>query len=421
MAGKLCVAVVSPFLDKRHGTERCVLEQVKRLAGEHGYQIHLYCQRVEDIARLGTFGSEAKSIGQGTEPSGSAGVAPSGRILWHRVSDIPGPHLMKYLWWFFANRLRRWRDQRFGLLRHDLVYSPGINCLDADVIVVHIVFHEFHRLVRDELRLANVPLRIWPRALHRRLYYRLIMALEKRIYSNPRVALAAVSGLTAGELLRFFGRSDVQVIPNAIDLHTFNPEIRLTRRAEARRHLQYNEEDFVLLLIGNDWKKKGLGALLEAVARCKDLPFRVLVVGRDERVPYDETIQRVGLEGRVQFADPSADVVRFYAAADAYAGPSLLDDFGLPPAEAMACGLPVITSAKSGVSEMVADGRDGFVLRDPKDAAELARILRVVYEHPELRRKVGETAAVTAQQFRWERNVQQTKELLERAWNRKNS
>ncbi len=421
MAGNLCVAVVSPFLDKRHGTERCVLEQVERLAGEHGYQIHLYCQRVEDIAKLGTFGSEAKSIGQGTEPSGSGGVAASGRILWHRVSDIPGPHLMKYLWWFFANQLRRWRDQRFGGARCDLVYSPGINCWDADVIVVHIVFHEFHRLVRDELRLANVPLRAWPRVLHRRFYYRLIMALEKRVYSNPRVVLAAVSELTASELLRFFGRGDAQVIPNGIDLNTFNPQACRTRRAAARQHLQFNEEDFVLLLIGNDWKKKGLDALLEAVARCGDLLFRVLVVGRDDPAPYKAAVQRLGLQGRVQFADPSADVVRFYAAADAYAGPSLLDDFGLPPAEAMACGLPVITSVKSGVSEMVADGRDGFVLRDPKDAAELARILRSVYADPALRCQVGENAARTAQQFRWERNVQQTKELLERAWNRRNS
>ena len=411
MAGKLCVAVVSPFLDKRHGTERCVLEQVERLAGEHGYQVHLYCQRVEDVPGLQSFDSEA----------GPNGSAAAGRILWHRIPDIPGPHLVKYLWWFLANRLRRWRDQRFGGLRYDLVYSPGINCWDADVIVVHIVFHEFHRLVRDELRLEKIPLRTWPRALHRRLYHRLIMALEKRIYSNPRVALAAVSGLTARELFRFFGRSDVEVIPNAIDLRAFNPEVRRSRRAEARRHWQYNEEDFVLLLIGNDWKKKGLNALLEAAARCGDLPFRVLVVGGDDRVPYKAAVQRLGLQGRVQFADPSTDVLQFYAAADTYAGPSLHDSFALPPAEAMACGLPVITSANNGGSQMVADRRNGFVLRDPKDAAELARILRSVYEDPDLRRQVGEDAARTAQQYRWERNAQQTKELLERAWNLKNS
>jgi len=411
MGGKLCVAVVSPFLDKRHGTERCVLEQVERLAGEHGYQIHLYCQRVEDIPGLESFNSEA----------GPDGTAAAGRILWHRISDIPGPHLVKYLWWFLANRFRRWRDQRSGRLRYDLVYSPGINCWDADVIVVHIVFHEFHRLVRDELRFARVPLWTWPRALHRRLYYRLIMALEKRIYSNPRVALAAVSGLTARELLRFFGRGDVQVIPNAIDLRAFNPEVRRSRRAEARRHWQYNEDDFVLLLIGNDWKKKGLNTLLEAAAQCEDLPFRVLVVGRDERVPYAATIQRLGLQGRVRFANPSADVMQFYAVADAYVGPSLLDDFGLPPAEGMACGLPVVTSASSGVSEMITDGRDGFVLRDPKDAADLARLLRFLYEDSDVRREVGENAARKAQQFSWERNVQQTKELLERAWDLKNS
>ena len=421
MAGNLCVAVVSPFLDKRHGTERCVLEQVERLAREHGYQIHLYCQRLEDVAVPGTFGGESSTARHAGGAHGSGSDAVTGGILWHRISDIPGPHLVKYLWWFFANGLRRWQEQRFSGTRCDLVYSPGINCWDADVIIVHIVFHEFHRLVRDELHLANIPLRAWPRALHRRLYYRLIMALEKRVYSNPRVVLAAVSELTASELRRFFGRGDVQVIPNAIDLNTFHPQACRIRRAAARRHLRFNEEDFVLLLIGNDWKKKGLNILLEAVARCRDLPFRVLVVGGDDRAPYEPAVQRLGLQGRVRFADPSADVLQFYAAADTYVGPSLHDSFALPPAEAMACGLPVITSANNGGSQMVADCRNGFVLRDPKDAAELARILRSIYAEPALRRQVGENAARTAQQFRWERNVQQTKELLERAWNRRNS
>ena len=49
MPDKRCIAVVSPFLDKRHGTERCVAEQVERLAQEYGYEVHVYSQRVEDM------------------------------------------------------------------------------------------------------------------------------------------------------------------------------------------------------------------------------------------------------------------------------------------------------------------------------------------------------------------------------------
>lgn len=417
MAAKPCIAVVSPFLDKRHGTERCIVEQIERLARQHGYDVHLYCQRVEDIEGL-----EEPSRRNAQPQPGQRGSseAPPGRIVWHKVSDIPGPHLVKYLWWFLANQYRRRRDQKSLGLRYALVYSPGINCWDADAIMIHIVFHEFHRLVGEELRLRGIPLRAWPRAIHRRLYYRLIMALEKQIYSDTDVTLAAVSNLTAGEVRRIFNRQDVHVIPNAVDLDTFNPVARQKRRGEVRRQMGFAEKDFVLLLVGNDWKKKGLIYLLQAAARCPDLPLKVLVAGGDHPAPYEIALARLGLTGRVRFAQPSADVVQFYAAADAYVGPSLHDSFALPPAEAMACGLPVITSASNGGSEMITDAADGFVLQDPKDVDTLAGMIRRLASCPDLRLRLGENAARTAQQYRWERNARQTQELLEAVITRKN-
>ena len=77
-----------------------------------------------------------------------------------------------------------------------------------------------------------------------------------------------------------------------------------------------------------------------------DLPCKVLIVGHDDHVAYNKTICDLGLQARVQFVEPAKDVIQFYAAADTYAGPSLHDSFALPPAEAMACGLPVITTAQ---------------------------------------------------------------------------
>jgi UDP-glucose:(heptosyl)LPS alpha-1,3-glucosyltransferase len=341
--------------------------------------------------------------------------------VWHKVSDIPGPHLLKYLWWFLANQYRRRRDEKSLGLRYGLVYSPGINCWDADAIMIHIVFHEFRRLVGDELRLRGIPLRAWPRAIHRQLYYRLIMALEKKIYSNSEVTLAAVSNLTAGEVRRLFNRQDVQVIPNAVDVDTFNPAARRKRRSEVRRQMGFAENDFVLLLVGNDWKKKGLIYLLQAAARCPDLPLKVLVVGRDHPAPYEMALARLGLTGRVRFVQSSGDVVQFYAAADAYVGPSLHDSFALPPAEAMACGLPVITSASNGGSEMITDAGDGLVLQNPKDVDTLAGMIRRLASCPDLCLRLGENAARTAQQYRWERNARQTQELLEAVITRKNA
>ncbi len=75
----------------------------------------------------------------------------------------------------------------------------------------------------------------------------------------------------------------------------------------------------------------------------------------------------IALSKHVTFLPPSPDVLKFYAAADAYVGPSLEDAYGLPVLEAMACGLPVLASSHAGVSEIIDDGINGIILRDPRN------------------------------------------------------
>lgn len=403
------LAVVSPFLDRHHGTERCVAEQIERLARLHNWEIHLYCQRVEQVDEL-----------REGFPRGVPGEALPG-IFWHKVREFPGPHLVRYLCWFAANHYRRWRDFRSGAVRPDVVYSPGINCFNADAIAVHIIFGSFYQRVRSELSFRKLPVRMWLRSLHRRFYYQLIMFLENCIYRNAEVSLAAVSQRTRRSLQTEFQRHDVTVILNAVDTATFSPQARVERRLAAREKFGFGEGDFVLLLIGNDWKDKGLDCLLDAMAMEAELPLRLLLVGQDDRSSCLSRIKRLGIEGKVVFSKPFADVLSFYAAADIYVGPSLDDAFGLPVLEAMACGLPAITSAQSGVSELVTDSTDGFVLKEAFDCGTLAQLLRLLHEQPELRARIGERAAQTAKQHTWDRNALQMKTFLEAALQRKRS
>jgi glycosyltransferase involved in cell wall biosynthesis len=396
----LRLAVVSPFLDRQHGTELCIIEQIERLASEHHWEIHLYSQRVQDVLGL-------RPVPEFIENS-------PGFIFWHKVSALPGPHLLNYLWWFFANHWQRWRDRRFGRVRPDLVYSPGINCLNADVIVVHIVFHAFYERVRPELALHRVPLQGWPRAIHRKLYYKLIMFLERKIYCDPGVRLVAVSHLLAKHLESHFRRTDVTVIPNAVDTLRFAEATRLARRCASRQSLHFAENEFVLLLIGNDWKNKGLGALLRACALLTDLPLRLLVVGSDDPIFFQPLVEEVRMQDRLRFEASSSDVLSFYAAADLYVGPSLEDSFGLPILEAMACGLPVIASAHAGASEMICDGETGFILHDPQDHLQLAHLIRRMHAEEELRLEMGKAASRHVHaNCNWEENTEKTRELLE--------
>jgi UDP-glucose:(heptosyl)LPS alpha-1,3-glucosyltransferase len=396
----LRLAVISPFLDRQHGTELCITEQIERLARKDHWSIELYSQKISQLN-----GVRLASAVSPNEP---------GIIRWHQVSGIPGPHLLKYLWWFFANYWQRRRDKRSGRVRPDLVYSPGINCPDADVIVVHIVFHEFYERVRSELALRRLPVLIWPRVVHRKLYYKLAMFLERTIYSNPGVRLIAVSSLVAGQLKSHFQREDVTVIPNAVDTLRFTVEARMGKRDASRQTLSYGERDFVLLLIGNDWKTKGLDTLLRAAALLKDLPLRMLVVGNDEPSLYRPLVDQLALQDRVRFAKPSLDVVSFYAAADLYVGPSLGDSFGLPILEAMACGLPVIASPNAGASEILRDAQTGFILRDPQDQVELASLIRRIQADDTLRLSMGTVAShYVMANCSWDDNTEKTRQLLE--------
>ena len=398
------LAVISPFLDRRHGTERVVSELIERLARDYGCQIDVYSQCVEDLPLMPLDGMP------------QAGV---GCIRWHRVVSIPGPHLLQYMWWLVANTFQRWWDVRFKKLSPDLVFSPGVNAWDADVIQVHIVFEEFYQRVRLQLLFRHAPPASWPRLLHRRLYYGLARWLERRIYRRKQVSLAAVSGMVVAQLGSYFGRHDAVSIPNGVDVKLFAPQARLQRRSAARADLNLLPVTFALLLIGNDWRNKGLQTLIEALNECRDLPLQLLVVGRDDARPFEAAIQGLGLLDRVIFLAPSKDVMKFYAAADAYVGVSLEDAYCLPVIEAMASGLPVIASTNAGVSEVINDGLNGLLLRGPTNVVELAGLIRRLVNDRSLREQLAGNAVGTARQYTSDHNASAMWELLNKAIARK--
>ena len=170
---------------------------------------------------------------------------------------------------------------------------------------MHIVFAEFLRRVRPELAFARNPLRAWPLLLHRRLYYRLVVALEKRVFQRTETQLILTSRRSAEELARFYGRQErLPLIETGLDHKAFNPELRVASRAGARQTIGLRDETFTLLLIGNDWRKKGLGTLLEALMQLADLPVQLVVVSNEAAAVSQAVAQYPGL--RESRAYPSA-------------------------------------------------------------------------------------------------------------------
>src|SRR6267143_1901050 len=291
----LRLAVVSPFVDRRHGTERALVELLERLARTYHCEIHLYANRVEDLS-----------------VSHSGGVLPpgTGGVFWHKVPSFPGPHLLQFLCWFYLNRLWRWGHTFFRGTSFDLILSPGINCSDADVVIVHALFHRLRELSQEKTMSASLGLGLLNR-IHRRTYYALL---------------------------------------NAVDTAQFSSAIRLSRRSDARLRRNFREGDSVLLLIGNDWDNKGLSTILEALPKLADTPLKILVVGDDDASSWRPIAERLGVLNRCHWETACTDVLDVYAAADVYVSSSREDSFGMPVAEAMACGLPVVTSVFAGVS-----------------------------------------------------------------------
>jgi UDP-glucose:(heptosyl)LPS alpha-1,3-glucosyltransferase len=396
------IAVISPFVDREHGTERAVAELLDRLSAQHQDTIDLYAQKVGDL---------------NCRPNPAAGSNTSGKIIWHRVNSFPAPHLILFLGWILLNRWTRWRHQRATHTIPDVVFSPGINTLDANVILVHAVFHRIAELQQSRDTRSF-------RGLHRKLYYALMCNLERRIYRDRRVILAAVSQHTAAQLARYFGRHDVTVIPNGVVAEHFSPAALATMRERYRQEWNCSPRDFVLLLIGNDWRNKGLKTLLEACALCvaqrptqespqqDDVPVRLLVVGQDEQSPFRLEAQKLGIAEYVQFFVPVPDVRIFYAAADALVAPSLEDSFNLPVLEAMSCGLPVVVSPAAGVSDWLAHGKDSIVLEDPENAGELAAAIRFLATNSSQREALASNGLRTSANFSWDAHANELRKLL---------
>ena len=382
------LAVVSPFVDRRHGTERALAELLERLASKERCEIHLYAQRVD-----------ALSVVQAGVPHPHA----SGVIIWHKVPSIPGPHLLQFLAWLILNSISRMWGRWFQGLRFDLVVSPGINCLDASVVIVNALFHRLQELAREEIHDLGKP--VFLRRFHRRIYYALLARLERHIYADPAVSLVAVSQRTAALLDDYFHRQNVRVVPNGVDVAQFSPSARLALRVQARSRRNIPQSGFVLLLIGNDWRVKGLETVLRAVSALRELPILVIAAGDDSPDFFRQTANALGILDRCRFEPSCQDVLDFYAAADLYVSPSREDSFALPVAEAMACGLPVITSMHAGVSELIHDGIDGFILRQGDDSQALAQLLNRLRTDEVVRANVGAAAAKAALQWTWDRNA----------------
>ncbi len=215
-------------------------------------------------------------------------------------------------------------------------------------------------------------------------FHWLMLWIERRLMSHSKKIVAISKGVRE-EILRHYGvpPERVTVIYNAVDLERFHPKRRETTGRSLRVEKEIKEQEKVILFVGSGFKRKGVGPLIEAVARLRDLPVKLWIVGKGDIGKYQRRVDRLHLQDQVRFFGPVAPVDPFYAAADLFVFPTLYEPFGQVHLEALASGLPVITHRRCGGAEAIECGVNGDLLDDPTDPEELSSKIRRLIEHPD--------------------------------------
>ncbi len=164
--------------------------------------------------------------------------------------------------------------------------------------------------------------------------------------------------------------SKLATLFNAVDLNKFDPNLRANAGIEIRRKFNISSDRVVGLIIAQDYQRKGLAEAIEAMP-LEDARLTLLVVGKQDPGRYRKLAHDHGVADRVVFAGPTTDPYSFYRAADFFVLPTRHDPCSLVVLEALAMGVPVISTAFNGACEIMINGTHGFVLSDPRDAATL--------------------------------------------------
>ena len=202
-------------------------------------------------------------------------------------------------------------------------------------------------------------------------HHQALCALERRIFRLRSARhVVAISRRDRSEIHAVYRTpiERVSVVYNGVDLARFTPDNRDRFRAATRESLDLSELDWVVLFVGSGFERKGLGPLVEAMSRAADARTRLVVAGKGRPDAYQRQAHRLGLERQVRFVGPRPDVERLYAMADVVALPALYEPFGNVHLEALASGVPVLTSARAGGAEAVTHGESGWVVAEPSAA-----------------------------------------------------
>jgi len=371
------------FSKSKGGAERYLVDLCARMVQE-GHEVHVYAEHWEE------------------EISG---------VYLHRVKTIPFPKSLRLL--SFA--MKATKEIKKG--NYDVTLGVG-NTLEADVLQPHGGVHWawFWR----SLQAYGNPI-LWVIKMLGRVFSPKQWVsgwIEDAPYKKKSLRkVIAISDMVKQDIVRWYGISNdhIKVIYNGVDIQRFHPRNRQYREEIRRWHHITN--GFVILFVSNNFRMKGLGLLMKALARIKDEshpPFKLLILGRDRQKPYLRLAKTLGLSKEVTFAGSTDEPEKYYGASDLLVHPTFYDACSLTILEALASGLPVITTSSNGASGMITHGEDGWVISDPADENDLRKALQYFF-NGNFRKEASEKARKKAEMNSEEINYQQMMAIFRKA------
>jgi UDP-glucose:(heptosyl)LPS alpha-1,3-glucosyltransferase len=328
--------------------------------------------------------------------------------VYHR---LPTPPMKMFRRYAFAMRARERLEREefdiihgFGKSIYMDVFRPGGGVhrawMEHEIRATDGIIPKLHARLRQALSLDQ----------------QLVLRLERRQFGpGGRHRIVAVSNLVKKEMLHWYHCEPerITVVHNGANLAKFTADIREKYRDETRRQLGLAQDEIMLLFMGHNYKRKGLHALIRALPMLKGKTrFRVVVVGKGRRAPCDRLAGALGVSDLIQYAGTTNEPERYYAAADIFCFPSYYDPCANVVLEALASGLPVITSTTNGSGEIITQGKEGYVV-DPGDAEGMADCIRHLFS-PAFRRGISIAARRLAESRPIERNFDEIMGVYEK-------
>jgi UDP-glucose:(heptosyl)LPS alpha-1,3-glucosyltransferase len=237
-----------------------------------------------------------------------------------------------------------------------------------------------------------------------------MLVLERKLFENTPLIIAN-SKMVKNQIMHHYAvqANKITIIYNGVDLARFTPETGVRWRDAVRKDLSIPADSPVVLFVGSGFERKGLITLINSIPLTENSDLRVLVIGRGNIDKYRAKAKEKSVSDNTLFLGPHRGIEKYYAAADLFVLPTLYDPFSNATLEAMASGLPVITTKNNGVSELIGNGQEGYILDNLFNSEELADKISCTLKNIE---RMSSNARKRAEAFPIEKVAQEFAEAI---------